>query len=341
MVNKFKLDTQKSVESKEAISRTLEFANNNAGELSIEVLPLDKVELDPDNKRDMALTLRDAINGIDKDDPDSERKKKEWKSLESLARTIQDGQLINPIYVYRFGNKCRLISGERRTLASAIAGKKEIIARIAGQRPAGTKLRILQWVENNERSDLSLAERVASLDAILQEYFIEHNEVPNKNTITVKLISDLTGISTTHARRYFLIFNTDDEIRKAIDDGILDNINVVEFICSIKDVNQRKEYLKEALSGKPLSVLVKLRKDSEVLDTNKVERRGRKKIRASLGSVKSDVVKIIIDILISSNQFKPEVNQKLNVIYSGVQWENAESVGKAFKKIADLIESGV
>ena len=169
MVSKYRLDTINSTATKEAITRTFEIANNYAGELSIEVLSLDKVELDPENKRDLLLTLQDAKNGIDKNDPDYERKKQDWISLESLAKTIKDDQLINPIFVYRYGNKCRLIAGERRTLASAIAGKKEIIARIASQRPIGTKLRVLQWIENNERSDLSLAERIASLEDIVKE----------------------------------------------------------------------------------------------------------------------------------------------------------------------------
>src|SRR5262245_8867587 len=118
MLNKFKLDSTKSSATKEAISRTLEIANNYAGELSIEVLPLTSIELDPENKRDLLLTLPDAMHGIDKADPNYERKLQDWKSLESLAKTIKDDQLINPIFVYRYGNKCRLIAGERRTLAS-------------------------------------------------------------------------------------------------------------------------------------------------------------------------------------------------------------------------------
>src|ERR1700722_8484328 len=181
MVSKFKLNTAKNIETKEAITRTLEIANNYAGELSIEVLPLDKIELDPENNRELSLTLHDAMNGIDPADPEVVKKKQDWKSLESLAKTILDDQLINPIFVYRYGNKCRLIAGERRTLASAIAGKKEIIARIANQRPVGTKLRVLQWIENNERVDLSLAERIASLEAIIKEYFNEQKKIDDKN----------------------------------------------------------------------------------------------------------------------------------------------------------------
>ena len=101
MISKFKLDHTKNEATKVAITRTLEIANNYAGELSIEVLPLDKVELDPQNNRELKLTLADAINGIDKDDPDYDTKKKDWKSLESLAKTIKDDQLINPIFVIK------------------------------------------------------------------------------------------------------------------------------------------------------------------------------------------------------------------------------------------------
>ena len=57
MVSKFKLDSAKSTETKDAISRTREIANNYAGELTIEVLPLDKVELDPENNRELVLDV--------------------------------------------------------------------------------------------------------------------------------------------------------------------------------------------------------------------------------------------------------------------------------------------
>jgi ParB family chromosome partitioning protein len=90
MVSKFKLDSAKTGETKEAISRTLAIVNDYAGELSIEVLPLDKVELDPENNRMLTLNLSDAINGIDPADPLYDKKKQDWKSLESLAKTIRD-----------------------------------------------------------------------------------------------------------------------------------------------------------------------------------------------------------------------------------------------------------
>lgn len=332
---KFKLDALKKTETKEIISRTFEIANNYAGELSIEVLSLDKIELDPENNRELALTLHDAINGIDASDPNYERKKEDWKSLESLAKTITEDQLINPIFVYRYGNKCRLIAGERRTLASAIAGKKEIIARIASHRPVGSKLRILQWIENNERVDLTLAERIANLDAIIREHQNEHPE----DKITAKLLSDLTGMSGTQSRRYILILQSKPEIKKAVSEGKLENIKLIELICSTDNQQYQNELLEAALSGQSFEAIVKLKKQLEI-NFIKQEIRGRKKTNVSLGKVKPNVVKIIFDSLLSANILNENLVKKMTLINKQIQWSDHGSVENSFKKIVSLLDTG-
>lgn len=341
MVSKFRLDTLNSTATKEAITRTFEIANNYAGELSIEVLPLDKVELDPENKRDLLLTLQDARNGIDKNDPDYDRKKQDWISLESLAKTIKDDQLINPIFVYRYGNKCRLIAGERRTLASAIAGKNEIIARIASQRPVGTKLRVLQWIENNERSELSLSERVASLEAILKEYFSENKIHSDKEKITSKLLNNLTGMSITQARRYVLVLYCKPEIKEAIYAGKLENIKLIELICATKNPEHQKEILDAALAGFSFETISKLQEKFGTELKRIKETRGRKKINVSLGCTKPNIVKIIVDALITSNLLEENLIKQISAICTKSEWNNGESAERAFKKIMMLIEQGV
>lgn len=335
MVSKFKLDSAKSGETKDAISRTLAIANNYAGELSIEVLSLDKIELDPENNRELALTLHDAMNGIDPTDPEYAKKKQDWKSLESLAKTILDDQLINPIFVYRYGNKCRLIAGERRTLASAIAGKKEIIARIASQRPIGTKLRVLQWIENNERVDLSLAERIANLEAIYKEYLIENKN--EKERLTSKILSELTGMSITQSRRYILILQSTHEIKQAIAQGKLENIKLIELILSVEDTEHQKTLLNAALSGLSFDAIVKLKNEPEHRQNKRKEIRGRKQTSVSLGKVKPNIAKIIFDALTSSNILNEGIIKRINMISDAVQWGNGKSVEMSFKKIISLI----
>jgi len=341
MARKFQLDSSQNTQTKEVISRTLEIVNQYAGELAIEVLSLDAIELDPENNRVLALTLHDAINGISETDPDYEKKKNDWKSLESLAKTIKDDQLINPILVYRYGNKCRLIAGERRTLASGIAGKKEIIARITNQRPVGTKLKVLQWIENNERVDLSLAERIASLEAIAKEYFSENKKTVDYSQITAKLMSSLTGMSMSQSRRYLLILQTRPEIKNAISEGRLENIKLVELICSVKNATHQKELLDAALMGLSFDAIVKLKNDLETHSTTSKEKRGRKKTNVSLGTVRPNIVKTIIEALISCEGIHAKIVDKINQINSDMRWDKPESVEKSFKKIVSILEGGV
>ncbi len=348
MVSKFKLDTAKSAEKKDALNLTFEIANSYAGELSIEVIPLDKVELDPENKRDLELTLEDAINGIDKNDPLLNRKKQDIKSLESLSKTIKNDQLINPIFVYRYGNKCRLIAGERRTLATALAGKKEIIARIANERPIGTKLRILQWIENNERSDLGLPERLASIEAILETYFAEHKIEPNIKNVTAKTLSELISISQTQARRYLLILQAKPSIRDAIEKGQLDNVKLIELICSAKNEEQQTILLEAALSGKSFEAIEEIKKQIEVnlknlqeLQKPKQKGPGRRKESVSLGRFQPDFVKQVIEALINSTYFEKSMISKMDEIHKSLAWDDIHEVEDGFKKIASLIASGV
>jgi ParB family chromosome partitioning protein len=339
MVSKFKLDSTKKITAKEAITRTFEVAKNYAGELSVEVLSLDKIELDPENHREFLLTLDDAINGINQADPDYNRKKQDWISLESLAKSIKDDQLINPVYVYRFSNKCRLIAGERRTLASAIAGKKEIIARIANQRPLGTKLRILQWIENNERSDLKLAERVASLETIITEYQREHNVVKEK--MTAKLLSDLTSMSMTQARRYILILQSNAEIKTAIQAGKLENIKLIELICTTKNSERQRELLNAAISGLSFEDILRLNKMWNVGEKNERKKIGRKKSNVNLGMVKPNIVKFLIDALLSSNVLDEKIINQINSLYNKSRWNDPNYAEKGFKKIILLLNKGV
>jgi ParB family chromosome partitioning protein len=256
-----------------------------------------------------------------------------------LAKTIHDGQLINPIFVYRYGNKCRLIAGERRTLASAIAGKKEIIARIASQRPVGTKLRILQWIENNERVDLSLAERVANLEAIVKEYLIENkNKGGNeRERVTAKLLSDLTGMSPTQSRRYILILQTTPEIKLAIAEGKIENIKLIELILSVENAESQKILLEAALSNASFDAINKLKNEIESGQKKKKEVRRYKKIDVSLGKVKPNIAKIIFDALVTSTALKENIVKQLNVIRDSVEWNNSKSVEVSFKKMIFLI----
>lgn len=339
MVVKIKLGLPKTktIENKENTNYGVEISNTYAGELVVDLVSIDRLELDPENKRKMILTLEDAMYGIKKDDPEYELKKEDCKKLESLSKSISEGQQINPIFVYRYGDKCRLISGERRTLASALIGKTNIIARIASKKPSTTELKMLQWIENNEREDLSLAEKIESLEALLGEYF-----KTNSDKLTAQVLSDLTKMSLPHARRYQMILESDNDIKDAVKLGKLNNFRLIELLCSTKDTNHKRMLLSEALSGKQLHDIEVLKKELEA--GNKVKRilkRGRKREKINLGNVKPSVVKVFIGALTSCSFLDKQLLNEIHNIYSEIKWHDINGIQRSFKKIVSLVESGV
>ena len=154
----------------EGLSSTVTAASSGAGALRVEMIALHKIELDPDNPRDLVLNSSDLNSEIEKGDPQHDRKIKEKAELASMAGSITEQGVINPIVVYQHGDYYRLVAGERRTLASILGNFATIPAKILAEKPEPLKLSLLQWVENIEREDLSLWERIRNLDKIISAY---------------------------------------------------------------------------------------------------------------------------------------------------------------------------
>lgn len=333
MVNKFKLDDSKRVETRESINRSLETARNYSGDLTVDVIPLERIELDPENHRHMTLTLKDAVNGIDSNDKEFAQKKEDWKSLESLAKTIKESQLINPIYVYRFGTKCRLISGERRTLASAIAGKKEIIARISNERPVGVQLKALQWIENSERSDLTLSEKLESLESVLEE-----NKKEKTPSDPVALLMNIASISKSLAYDYINLIKSDTNLKEAIKRGDITSMGVATIICSCVDKGKRSILLQEAAKKKPLSDIIKLNKilKNEGKIRN-LPKRKENKYKISVNKLTPKVSSIIVDSIVKNEKIGLKLKEEIKKINKKYDWSNIESAEKGFKCLVKLL----
>ena len=80
-----------------------------------------------------------------------------------------------------------------------------------------------------------------------------------------------------------------------------------------------------------------LKKSLESFQHRRVERKSIKNTKISLGNVKPNIVKIIIDSLMKAIHFEPH---EINQINDTICWDDGESVSRAFKKITALIEKG-
>ena len=145
-------------------------------------------------------------------------------------------------------------------------------------------------------------------------------------------------MSITQARRYILILQSNSEIRQAINEGKLENIKLIEIICSTENLNHQRELLIATLSGASFESISKLKKDIELEQKRVTEKkRGRKKVNVSLGSVKPNVAKIIVNALVNSNILEKKLTKQITTINGDIDWKNNNSVEKIFKKIMSLL----
>src|SRR6516162_5251662 len=112
------------------LSETIHVVENHPGMFRQVVLPLSRIELDPDNPRKLFVDLNDVRHGVRPEDPFYPAKQAELEKLKELAHTIKTTGVINPVVVYKLGEAYRVVARERRCLASLLAGKQEIEARI-------------------------------------------------------------------------------------------------------------------------------------------------------------------------------------------------------------------
>lgn len=218
-----------------SMEETVQAAHDFSGQLFVEMIPIDRLELDPENPRELHLSFEDVQQGITENDPLASKKKEELLNLESLSKSILSQGLINPVVVYKSQDKYRLIAGERRTLATILAEKAHIQARIFEERPTPLNRVILQWMENNEREDLSLWERVSNIRSILMIYSKQHEQAIER--VTAAELSDLTGMSVSQSAQYRLILQCNDALLDAIKENKVTNLDKAAFIvkAALKD----------------------------------------------------------------------------------------------------------
>lgn len=246
------------------LEQTFAAAHHYSGELRMEVIPLHKIEPDPDNPRHLSLTLEEVLHGLSQTDPLYDKKREEMESLQSLCLSILDQGIINPIVVYESNGLYKLVVGERRTLASALAKKSHIQAKILDEKPNPLKIRLLQWIENMERSDLSLKERMDNLEKIVQA-FANQNDLNNKE-VRITDISLLLGCAKSHAINLKAVLHADEEIKQLIANNQIRNLEKAALLCAIQNPTLRTQAIKEAVHGAPLKHLKNLlKKDREIL----------------------------------------------------------------------------
>ena len=322
----------------EGLEETVSSAHSHSGELRIEVIPIKKIETDPNNPRELAISLADLPLGPLTSDPQYEMKSKELLALESLVSSIKREGIINPVVVYKFGDKYRLVAGERRTLASVIAGKQDIQAKILDKKPTPFKLSLLQWIENVEREDLSLWERIKNLEKIIVSH---QKEIETDNKITPTILSQLIGCSLPHAMNYCAVFDADIELKQSIQENKIRNLEKAAVVAKISTPALKDKALQACINGATLKDLKTMAlEDKRTVFAGKSKAvvsargKGRQASRVNLGVTKNpQVIKCIIE-LVSQNAKYQHLQEK----FKGIEWSSYNMVSDAFRQFIKVLE---
>jgi ParB family chromosome partitioning protein len=312
-------------------TETISVVENSHGTFRNATIPISRLELDPDNPRKLAISLEDVIKGLNPKDEQYKTKQEELTRLNELANTIKSSGVINPIVVYKHADTYRVVAGERRTLASILAGKSEIEARVYNEKPTGFILKLVQWTENTAREDLSLFERIDNIKSIIQAYKVENSNAE----ITPSLLRELTGLSAAQISCYMTVLSCPADLAMAIQQKKLNNLDKAAFIAKIESDLIRAQILEAGINGASLKNLKQLVDQSAQKHTSsKVkDKRGRQSTQVTLGTTKSiSVAKTILTSVVQ--QFKQHHH-----LFNEVNWNSYESATSAFKRLIKLLEA--
>ena len=317
------------------LSETIHVVENNAGIFRNVILPLSRVELDPDNPRKLAISLNEVTQGLDKTAEQYDRKLAELEKLRELASTIESSGVINPIVVYKRGEVYRIVAGERRCLASILAGKQEIDARVFNEKPKGFELKLIQWIENTAREDLTLEERIGNIRDIIHEYQLQNKTT----TLSATLLKNIIGLSLPQASYYLAVLNAPLDLKRAIADGKIGSLDKAAVIAGVESDELRHQVLQACIDGCSLKELRQIltkeknsHKKQAVLQTT--SKPGRATTRVNMGyTMNTTVVQTIVQAVLMQPDFK-----KYADIFSKVHWKQYDQAARAFQKLIEILE---
>jgi ParB family chromosome partitioning protein len=193
---------------------------------SINEIPLDEIEVNPFQPR----------TDFDK------------QALEELAESIKVQGIIQPITVRKLSkDSYQLISGERRTQASKLAGLKSIPAYI---RTADDQQMLeMALIENIQRENLNSIEIALSYQRLLTECDLKQEQ-----------LGDRVGKNRTTVNNYLRLLKLPPDIQLAIRDKRI-SMGHARAIINIEDVDKQldvfNKILKEDLSVRKVEALVR------------------------------------------------------------------------------------
>ncbi len=130
---------------------------------------------------------------IEKIDPNPHQARSELGNIQELMDSIRTKGVLEPVLVRSLGNRFEIIAGERRFIASKNVGLKDLPC-IEFDVPENEAMEIA-LIENLQRKDLDIFEEADGLNALIDMYSYNHQEVSDKIGKARSTITEILSIS--------------------------------------------------------------------------------------------------------------------------------------------------
>lgn len=166
--------------------------------------------------------------------PSQPRKIFHEDELRSLAQSISENGLLQPVIVRRDNGVFYLIAGERRLRACKLAGLKEIPAIISDCEPEDSA--VLALLENVQRRDLHMFEQANAIVNLLREWQITQEEAARR-----------LGMSQSYlANKIRLLKLSSDEQEEIVKHKLSERH--ARALLRIDDIEQRQKILQTVIA---------------------------------------------------------------------------------------------
>ncbi len=205
--------------------------------------------------------------------PDQPRKSFDEEKLKELAASIRLHGIVQPLILYRQGDRYTIVAGERRFRAARQAGLKTVPAVITDKEEH--ELQEVSLIENLQREDLNPVEEAAAIRFLM----VQHN-------LTQEEVSGRIGRSRPAVTNALRLLNLPDSVQEMLKDGRL-SAGHGKMLAGVDDPDQAEKLaqrtVREGWSVRQLEEAVRL----GTLPRKKTSKRMDPEVRRTASAIRS------------------------------------------------------
>ena len=195
------------------------------------------------------------------------------EALETLAQSIKEKGILQPLLLRKKGEKYEIIAGERRCRAAKLAGLKAVPAVIKNLTDSETLE--IALIENLQRENLSAIEEADGLNRLMSEY-----------EYTQEVIAKVIGKSRSHIANTLRLLSLPDEIKQMIKENKLSAGHARTLVGKDNAAELAAKIINEGLSVREAEALAA---NSKELDVKNIAPKAQKTIDKDIERIMADL----------------------------------------------------